>query len=162
MRTYILPILAIPAVIGIDQFSKFWVEQSLPLHERVEFLPFLHLYRTYNTGVAFSMFDNLPGWALVCVTGAILLLLLFLWWRLERGRILASAGFALIVGGAIGNLIDRSLLGYVIDFLLFQTESWSFAIFNLADSFISIGAFLVIVDEILHYRKTAGTRTAHD
>jgi signal peptidase II len=74
--------------------------------------------------------------------------------------VLARAGFALIVGGALGNLIDRSVYGHVIDYILFHTPSWSFAVFNLADAFISVGAVLVILDEFVGWRRQ--TRPSDD
>ena len=78
---------------------------------------------------------------------------IWLWRQTPKARGIAHAGYALIIAGALGNLIDRFLFGYVIDYSLFYTETWSFAVFNLADSFITIGAGLVILDEVLMYRK---------
>jgi signal peptidase II len=72
----------------------------------------------------------------------------------------ARLGFALIVGGAIGNLIDRVTLGYVIDYFLFHTSTWSFAVFNLADAFITVGAGLVVLQEVLDWRRERDTAKA--
>ena len=66
----------------------------------------------------------------------------------------AQLGFALIIGGAIGNLIDRVWLGYVVDYVLFHLPNWSFAVFNLADAFITVGAMLVVLEEIIAWRKS--------
>ena len=73
---------------------------------------------------------------------------LYLRYRTGAERWLAHLGYALIIGGAIGNMLDRALLGHVVDYVLFHTETWSFAVFNLADSFITVGAAAVIVDEL--------------
>jgi signal peptidase II len=66
---------------------------------------------------------------------------------------MARIGFCLIIGGAIGNLIDRAVYGHVIDYIFFHTPVWSFAVFNLADAFISVGAFVVVLDEFLNWRS---------
>ena len=78
---------------------------------------------------------------------------IWLWRQTPKARGLAHAGYAFIIAGAFGNLIDRALFGYVIDYILFYTETWSFAVFNLADSFITIGAGLVVLDELLLLRR---------
>ena len=73
----------------------------------------------------------------------------WLWWKTPAERRLTHVAFAIIVGGAIGNLIDRVRLGYVVDYVLFHTPVWSFAVFNLADAFISVGAAIIVLDEFL-------------
>ena len=121
----------------IDQASKYWVETGLPLQQRVPVLPFLDLYRTYNTGIAFSMLSFMNDWLLSALTVVVILFVVWLWTQTGPERKLTRFGFALIVGGALGNLIDRTMLGHVIDFILVHHGSWSFAVFNLADSFIT-------------------------
>jgi signal peptidase II len=145
---------AVSAVL-VDQISKQWVERTLALHQPVEILPTLSLFRTYNSGIAFSMFARLPDWTLIIFTLAIVAGVAWLWARLETHRNWARFGFALILGGALGNLIDRIVLGHVVDFILFHVHNWSFAVFNLADSFITIGAGLIILDEFLESRRRA-------
>lgn len=137
----------------VDQIVKWLVETRLEMHEPVSLLPFLALYRTYNTGVAFSMFSWAGDTVLAALAVAIIAFVLVLAWRSEPHQTLTRAGFALVVGGAIGNLIDRTWHGYVIDYILFHTQTWSFAVFNLADVFISVGAGLVVLDEILAWRR---------
>lgn len=139
-------VLVVLAVV-IDQWIKVLVESRLPMQQMIEMLPFLALYRTYNTGVAFSMFSWIGDKGLILVSLAVIAFVLYLAWRTMAGQILARAGFALIIGGAIGNIIDRALFGHVIDYIYFHTPAWSFAVFNLADTFITIGALLVIADE---------------
>lgn len=148
-------VLLILALILADQLSKFWVESALPFQQFVPLIPMLSLFRTYNTGIAFSMFSGLNEWALSAITIAIIGLVIWLWWRTGPGRNLSKIGFALIIGGALGNLIDRLWLGHVVDFILFHTETWSFAVFNFADSFITIGAVAIVLDEVLDARRTS-------
>ena len=78
---------------------------------------------------------------------------LYLASRTTERQVLARIGFVLIVGGAVGNLIDRSVYGHVIDYILFHTPGWSFAVFNMADAFITIGAGLVILEEFVGWRR---------
>ncbi|MQB44366.1 signal peptidase II [Rhizobium sp. ICMP 5592] len=149
-----LPILIfiIIAVI-LDQAVKIMVDHWLPLQEMVPVIPMLALYRTYNLGVAFSMLSGMDGWFIVGMRLVIVAFVIWLWRRTPSHRWIAHLGFALIIAGALGNLIDRFLYGHVIDYVLFHTETWSFAVFNLADSFITIGAGCVILDELLLPKK---------
>lgn len=148
------PVLAIvPVAVILDQIIKWLVETRLVYEELVPMLPFLGLYRTWNEGIAFSYFSGLPDTWLVVLTVLIIGFVLYLWSRAPHEHLYARIGFALIIGGAIGNLIDRALLGYVVDYVLFHTPVWSFAVFNLADAFISIGAALIVLQEVLDWRR---------
>lgn len=131
-----------------DQAIKYLVEIGLDMHVQVDMLPFLALYRTHNTGIAFSMFSDAGSLGLVAVTLAVIGFVTWIGLRTDPSQRLPRIGFALIVGGAIGNLIDRAWHGYVIDYVLFHLPAWSFAIFNLADAFITVGAGLVILGEV--------------
>ncbi|MBB3946777.1 signal peptidase II [Rhizobium skierniewicense] len=133
-----------------DQVVKLLVEAYLPLQEMVPVVPYLALYRTYNLGVAFSMLSGMEGWFIVTMRLLIVCFVIWLWRKTDSDRTFAHLGFALIIAGAAGNIFDRFLYGHVIDYILFHTQTWSFAVFNLADSFITIGAGCVILDEILH------------
>lgn len=157
-RTFGLILVAF--AILVDQASKYWVETSLPLHQSVPLLPFLDLYRTYNTGIAFSMLSSMSDWLLSVLTLVVVAFVVWLWSHTSRERKLTQIGFALIVGGALGNLIDRTMLGHVIDFVLVHHGNWSFAVFNLADTFISVGAGLVIFDELIELKRNAKNKTA--
>jgi signal peptidase II len=149
-----LPILIfILIAVILDQIVKIAVDHYLPLQEAVPLVPMLALYRTYNLGVAFSMLSGMDGWFIVGMRLVIVAFVLWLWHRTAKDRRLAHLGYALIIAGAIGNLIDRFAYGHVIDYILFHTESWSFAVFNLADSFITIGAACVVLDELLVPKK---------
>lgn len=145
--------LVTAAAVALDQLIKSWVETGLPLQEKVDLLPFLALYRTYNTGVAFSMFAWLGDRGLMAMSAAVIAFVLYLASRTAPGQVFARLGFALIIGGALGNLIDRAVYGHVIDYVLFHTPVWSFAIFNLADAFITVGAALVVLQEFIAWRR---------
>jgi len=139
-------------VLLLDQGSKLRVDDAMALHEPVRLLPSLALTKSYNTGAAFSFLDDASGWqrwffsALAVVVCGIL----FAWLRrLHAAEWRTALGLALILGGAIGNLIDRILHGYVIDFIDVYYRTWHFATFNVADSAISIGAALLLLDVLL-------------
>lgn len=152
--------LLVIVAMAVDQWIKYLVETGLPFQEKIDLLPFLGLFRTYNTGIAFSMLSSFGDTGLIMVSLLVSAFVIFLATRTEPGQVLARTGFALIVGGALGNLIDRSVYGHVIDYILFHTPSWSFAVFNLADAFISVGAVLVILDEFVGWRRQ--TRPSDD
>ncbi|THF54930.1 signal peptidase II [Ollibium composti] len=139
--------------IALDQGIKVLVEANLPWQQPVDLLPFLALFRTYNTGIAFSMLSSLGDTGLIVLALAVAAFVIWLAARTEPRQVAARIGFALIVGGALGNLIDRAVYGHVIDYVLFHTPVWSFAVFNLADAFITVGAALVILEEFLGWRS---------
>ncbi|AFL48632.1 signal peptidase II [Sinorhizobium fredii] len=150
-----LPIaLFILVAIVADQAVKYLVEAFLPFQEAVPVVPMLALYRTYNFGVAFSMLSGMEGWFIVGIRLAVVAFVLWLWRRTPKDRFFAHLGYAMIIAGALGNLVDRLLFGYVIDYILFHTTSWSFAVFNLADSFITVGAGAIVLDELLQAKRT--------
>lgn len=138
----------------LDQAIKLAVELYLPLHEAVPVMPMLALYRTHNLGVAFSMLADAHGWFIVGLRIVIVAFVMWLWGRTGPGHHIAHLGFAMIIAGALGNIIDRFVYGHVVDYVLFYTQSWSFAVFNLADALISVGAVLILIDEILAHRAS--------
>lgn len=141
------------AVIVLDQWTKSLIVERLAEFDRIVLLPVLELMRLHNTGAAFSFLSDAGGWqrwvfiALgVAVSGGILVYLR----RLPaKGQRLLAAGLSLILGGALGNVIDRVLLGYVIDFIRVHYGEYDFPAFNVADSAITIGAALIILDTLL-------------
>ncbi|PTE08293.1 signal peptidase II [Mesorhizobium helmanticense] len=147
--------LLVVAAVALDQWVKYLVETGLPFQEKLDLVPFLALYRTYNTGIAFSMFSSFGDTGLVIIATLVVAFVLYLAARTPAGHLLARVGFALIIGGALGNLLDRAVHGHVIDYILFHTPVWSFAVFNLADAFISVGAALVVFDELIGWRREA-------
>ncbi|MEO5759127.1 MAG: signal peptidase II [Mesorhizobium sp.] len=147
--------LLVIAAIALDQWVKYLVETGLAFQEKLDLVPFLALFRTYNIGIAFSMFSSFGDIGLIVISLGVVAFVLYLATRTPAGHVLARTGFALIVGGALGNLIDRATYGHVIDYILFHTPVWSFAVFNLADAFISVGAVLVVFDELFGWRREA-------
>ncbi len=148
-----LPLVVIAGIV-LDQAIKWLVETRLVFEELVQVLPFLGLYRTWNFGIAFSKFSHLGPLALIVMTVLIVAFVGWLWSRADMEKRYARLGFALIVSGAIGNLIDRVFFGHVIDYILFHTPVWSFAVFNLADTLISFGAFFILVQEFADWRSS--------
>jgi signal peptidase II len=138
-------------LVGLDQWVKHLVETRLPYQEAVGLAPFLALYRTYNTGIAFSLLSRAGDGALLAIAAGVIAFVLWLAWRTDPRDLLARLGFTFIVAGAIGNVIDRAAYGNVVDYVLFHTPVWSFAVFNLADAFITAGAGLVILDEVVKW-----------
>jgi signal peptidase II len=137
------------AIVGLDQATKFLVTRFLELYERVEVLPILDFTYVRNTGAAFSMLAGASGWQRWFFTAlaSIISVLLVVWiWRLPRGQRLNAISLALILGGAVGNLIDRVRHGYVVDFVHAHWGNAYFPAFNVADSAITIGAALLIFD----------------
>ncbi|MFC5386284.1 signal peptidase II [Aquamicrobium segne] len=145
-------VLALLAIV-LDQWIKYGVETSLPFQEKIDILPFLALFRTFNTGIAFSMLSSFGDTGLIVLSLAVSAFIVYMAIRSEPHQIFARLGFALILGGAIGNVIDRVLYGHVVDYILFHTQSWSFAVFNLADAFISVGAAMVVLEEFITWRR---------
>ena len=143
----------VAVAVALDQWIKYLEETRLVMHEMVEVVPFLALYRTYNTGIAFSMLSSFGDTGLIVVSLAVIAFVLYLASRSTSDQWLARLGFALIIGGAIGNLIDRAVYGHVIDYILFHTPVWSFAVFNLADVFITVGAVAVLLEEFVGWRR---------
>ncbi|HLF96045.1 MAG TPA: signal peptidase II [Methylococcaceae bacterium] len=140
-------------VLVLDQVSKLWVDHAFRLHESLQLTPFFNLTYLRNTGAAFSFLGDAGGWQRWLFMGLALAasVLLGWWlWTLQCGKRLEAAGIALILGGALGNLIDRTLYGYVIDFFDFHVGTWHFAAFNVADSAITVGVGLLLLDSLLN------------
>ena len=153
MKTLSPYLLLVAVAIALNQWIKHLVETTLAFQEKVDLVPFLALFRTYNTGIAFSMLSSFGDTGLIVVSLVVAAFVLYLATRTTPGQVIARVGFALIVGGALGNLIDRAVYGHVIDYILFHTPVWSFAVFNLADVFISVGAALVVLEEFIAWRR---------
>jgi signal peptidase II len=145
------------AVILIDQVTKSYIAANFGEFEFVKVLPVLDITRMHNVGAAFSFLASASGWqrwvfiglAAVVSIGIIIWLL-----RLPRGaHALLSCGLALVLGGALGNVIDRIRLGHVIDFIHFHWNRAYFPAFNVADSAITIGAACLLLDALLEGRR---------
>ncbi len=136
-------------VIVLDQYSKRLITAKFELFDRVAVAPFFDIVRLHNTGAAFSFLANASGWQNWFFTAvALAVSVLILWWlfRQPAGRVAVPFGLALVLGGAIGNLIDRLQHGYVVDFVLLHYDHWSFPAFNVADSGITVGVILLLFD----------------
>jgi signal peptidase II len=138
-------------VVFFDQLSKWLAEHYLVLGEPLAVLPSLNLTLAYNTGAAFSFLHNAGGWqntffiVVAVVIGAIILVMLRRTALHERQLRIA---LWLVLGGAVGNLIDRLRIEKVVDFIDFYVGNWHFATFNIADSAITIGAILLVLDSL--------------
>lgn len=135
-------------VIVLDQLTKFWISQSFAPGASVPLTPFFNLVLTYNTGAAFSFLSRASGWQrgfFIVVAAAASLFIIYLLKRHHQRR-LFSLGLSLILGGAVGNLWDRIVLGQVVDFMDFYIQSYHWPAFNVADSAITCGAGLLIWD----------------
>jgi signal peptidase II len=150
-----LPLSA--AVIVADQLAKAWIVHHFTLFERVRLAPVLDVILTYNTGAAFSFLSDASGWQRwVFAALAVGISVMLIGWmrRLHAGsQAVLACGLALIIGGALGNMIDRLLHGRVVDFILAHWGAHMFPAFNVADSAITIGAGLVILDALLEGRR---------
>ena len=142
-------------VLLIDQFTKVLVLGAFDLGDSTPITSFFNLVRVHNHGAAFSFLAGAGGWQRWFFTGIGIVAAVFMVWMLRSHawQKLFSLAVALILGGAIGNVVDRLLHGYVVDFLDFYWGAWHFPAFNVADSAISIGAALLILDEILRVRR---------
>jgi signal peptidase II len=145
-------------VVIIDQLTKAWVNVSVALYQRIEILPFLDITHMRNTGAAFSFLSRASGWQRWFFTAVALSVstALVLWLRrLPPGQNRLAAGLALILGGALGNVWDRLQSGQVVDFIYVYYQSWYWPAFNVADSAITVGAGLLILDALASRRKGA-------
>ncbi|MEN3295268.1 MAG: signal peptidase [Burkholderiales bacterium] len=151
-----MPWLAIAAIVVVlDQITKIAITKSFTFGESLPLTSFFNLVLTYNKGAAFSFLAAESGWQRYFFTGIAVAASAFIIYLLKRNpaqRIFCWA-LALILGGAIGNLIDRILYGHVIDFLDFHVNNWHWPAFNVADSAICVGAVMFILDELRRVRK---------
>lgn len=143
------------AIVVMDQLTKWTVLTQLSYGQRIHVTPFFDLTLLFNTGAAFSFLANHDGWQrwfFVGIGFIAMVVILFLL-RRHQHEPRFMWGLTLILGGAIGNVIDRLVWGHVVDFLLFYYDRWYYPAFNLADSAITVGAALIILDEIAKWRQ---------
>ncbi len=143
-----LPLTAL--VVVVDHLAKAWITHHFALFERVHVLPVLDIILTYNTGAAFSFLAQASGWQrwVFVLLALVVSTVLIVWMRRLSARHhgLLACGLSLIVGGALGNMIDRLLLGRVVDFVHVHWGLAYFPAFNVADSAITVGAVVLLVD----------------
>lgn len=145
------------AIIVADQLTKWVVLASFANGERREITGFLNLVLVYNKGAAFSMFADADGWQTPLLIAFALAAAGIVSYLIVRnpGKRLLCLGLALILGGALGNVIDRLRFGQVVDFLDFHAMGWHWPAFNVADSGITVGAALLILDGFVQHEKRA-------
>jgi signal peptidase II len=140
-------------VIGADQITKQMIVRTLGRFDTIDVIPHLRLIHMQNTGAAFSMFANAPPAIFVLLATAVSVGILVWLRRHPSGERLMACALALILGGALGNVVDRVTRGYVVDFVDFFVGDWHFAAFNLADSAISLGAGFLLLDMLLEHLR---------
>jgi signal peptidase II len=151
-----LPWLGLALIILIaDQFTKTLVLGYFRYGDSTYVTSFFNLVRAHNTGAAFSFLAGASGWQRWLFSGIAVAAVVFIVWMLRShpGQRLFCFALACILGGAVGNLVDRLLHGYVVDFLQFHWRGWYFPAFNVADAAITIGAACLILDELLRVRR---------
>lgn len=147
-------------VISIDQITKQLVVKHLQWFEVQPLIPHLNFVHMKNTGAAFSMFNTAPVWVFAAL-GVVVSIAIIVWMRRNpAGQTLVATALALILGGALGNVIDRVTRGSVVDFVDFYIGGWHFAAFNVADMAITLGAGLMILDMLLDMRRTKALEKA--
>jgi signal peptidase II len=145
------------AIVLLDQLTKVLILGYYQLGDATYVTSFLNIVRAHNTGAAFSFLAAASGWQRWMFTVIGIVAAVFIIWLLRRhaGQRLFSFALACILGGAIGNVVDRLLHGYVVDFIqVHWRDTWYFPAFNIADSAITIGAACLILDELLRVRRT--------
>ena len=148
--------LSLLAVI-LDQVSKLAVDGTMQLYESIQIMPFFRLTYVRNTGAAFSFLSDAGGWQRWFFAGlAIVISLVIAVWltRLKQHETLLAVALSLVLGGAVGNLIDRLSYGYVIDFLDAYYQQWHFPAFNVADSAITVGVAMLLIDAVFLARHS--------
>jgi signal peptidase II len=142
-------------VVLIDQFTKVLILGYYQLGDSTPVASFFNVVRVHNTGAAFSFLANAGGWQRWLFTGIGVAAAALILWLLKThaGQKLFAFAMASILGGAIGNVLDRVFYGYVVDFLDFHWKDWHFPAFNVADSAITLGAACLILDELMRVRR---------
>ncbi len=143
-------------VVVLDQGSKWLASHFLELHEPVALIPMLNFTLMHNTGAAFSLLSDAGGWQrwLFVVLAVVISAVIVTWMRkLKAGQAWLAAALALVLGGALGNVWDRVVLGYVIDFIDVFYGRWHWPAFNVADAAITIGAAMLIIDTFRGHRR---------
>lgn len=152
-----LPWLGLALILFIaDQFTKVLILGWYQPGDATYVAPFFNIVRVHNTGAAFSFLAAASGWQRWLFTGIGVAATLFILWMLRThpGQRLFSFALACILGGAVGNVVDRLLHGYVVDFVQLHWRGWYFPAFNVADAAITVGAASLILDELLRVRRS--------
>jgi signal peptidase II len=152
VKRYIIWMVIAIVIVLADQMTKWAIIRWIPLYGSVPLNEFINLTHQQNTGAAFSFLAGASGWQrwffVVLATVISAVLAVWLWRIRDDGHAVLAGGLTLVLGGAMGNLIDRIRLGHVTDFLQVWFGSWAFPSFNVADSAITVGAALLIIDSL--------------
>ncbi len=139
------------AILLLDQLSKYYIRHEFDLYESVALMAGLNITYVQNPGAAFSFLSDAGGWQrwfFIVVSSAVSLVLIIWLYRIPDSKRWLAAALALILAGAAGNLVDRIMFGYVIDFIDIYYAAWHWPAFNVADAAISTGAIMLIIDMI--------------
>ncbi|MGB5690460.1 MAG: signal peptidase II [Woeseiaceae bacterium] len=151
-KRYIIWMVVALVVVAADQLSKWAIIEWVALYDKVPLNSFINLTHQRNTGAAFSFLADAGGWQrwffIALSAGVSGVLVVWLWRIRDQGEAVLAAGLVLVLGGAVGNLIDRIMLGYVTDFIQVWFGNWAFPSFNIADAGISVGAALLVIDAL--------------
>lgn len=144
-------------VIVLDQASKWFMTSILSLHESIVVIPFFNLSMAHNYGAAFSFLAQMGGWQRWFFVGltTVISVGLFIWLKKLAKTNVEAMSVSLILGGALGNVIDRIYFGYVVDFLDVYYGSYHWPTFNIADSAIVVGAVILVIDSFVHKSERA-------
>ena len=148
-------------IVVFDQLTKVAAEHGLTYGQRIAVLPFFDITLLYNRGAAFSFLAQGDGWQRGLLIGIALAAIVFILWLLKTQRDASPQmrlALTLILAGALGNLIDRIVYGHVVDFILVYWHPWYYPAFNIADTAITLGAILLIWDEIRRWRSAGRKR----
>lgn len=163
IRRYIAWLSVALLVVAADQITKWAIMEWVPLYGKVPLNSFMNLTHQQNTGAAFSFLAGAGGWQrwFFVVLASVVSVVIAIWlWRIRKeGPLVLMAGLALVLGGAIGNLIDRARLGYVTDFFQVWFGDWAFPSFNVADAGITVGATFLIIDSLFLSGRTENAET---
>ena len=142
-------------LVVVDQITKTLILNHYQLGDSTFITSFFNIVRAHNTGAAFSFLSDAGGWQRWLFTGIGVAATIFIVWQLRAhpGQKLFGFELSSILGGAVGNVVDRLMHGYVVDFLDFHVSGWHFPAFNVADSAITLGAACLILDELLRVRR---------
>ena len=143
-------------VVVLDQLTKYIASTSLEMFQPVAVMPMFNWTLMHNTGAAFSFLADESGWQrwFFAIIAVVVSAVIVLWIkRLEQHEKWQAIALALILGGAVGNVIDRIWLGYVVDFIQVYYQQWYWPAFNVADSAISIGVVMIIIDSVREYQR---------
>jgi signal peptidase II len=150
--TFSLWITISTVIVVLDQLTKWAIVKWVPLYDKIPVNSFINITHQRNTGAAFSFLADASGWQrwfFVTLAAAVSTYIVYWLWRIRLdGQTLLSVGLALVLGGAIGNVVDRLLHGSVVDFIQVLIGGWPFPSFNIADSAITVGAAFLIIDAL--------------